>query len=61
MEKEVTCEKCKGEGKYMTAHLYPGGHTEVDHFCDECDGEGFILVSTLVEVPEINNKIVILL
>lgn len=42
-DKEYTeCENCCGDGQIMTAHLYPGGHTECIETCPECKGEGQI-------------------
>ena len=36
----IYCPACGGDGRQMTAKLYPTGHTEVWETCDFCNGEG---------------------
>ena len=39
----ITCPECDGEGRVMTAKLYPTGHTEVIETCPYCNGDGEVI------------------
>jgi len=43
--KEVECEECGGTGQLMTMVCYGGDPIENIELCDDCEGEGILLIN----------------